>query len=91
MESGTFRLKGSSLLQRAKKNGVDNMHQLSLESHISYATILRYFDDSEIKQLDMRVFLTMLIDGIGYSPKELMDAKFSDIFDYVEPENGAAG
>lgn len=83
MATGTFRLKGSSLLTKAEENGVENRHQLSLRSGISTQTIYSTFDGSPIKQIDLRVLAKILINGVGYTPEELMNVKFGDIFEYV--------
>ena len=93
MGTGTFRLKGSSLLQRAKDTkGIENKLQLSYEARVSYNTIQKYIGGEGMKALDLRVLCTVLIQGVGYSPEELMDMRFGDIFDYVEDfeEFGAA-
>lgn len=84
METGTFRLKGSSLLSRARKNGVENRHQLSLRSGISSQSIYSIFDGSAMKQIDLRVLAKILINGIGYTPEELENTKFGEIFEYVD-------
>ena len=89
MGSGTFRLKGSSLLDKAKQNGVENMHQLHLESRVTYQTIQKYMKESELPSIDLHVLACLLLDGVGYTPEELMNVKFGDIFEYVE-ESGAA-
>ena len=86
METGTFRLKGSSLLSRAEVNGVENRHQLSLRSGISTQTIYSLFDGSPIKQIDLRVLAKILINGVGITPEELENVKFGDIFEYVIEE-----
>ena len=92
MGTGTLRLRGSSLLDRAKSNkGVENKHQLSYEARVAYNTILKYFDEDGMKALDLRVLCTLLIQGIGFTPEELMNVKFGDIFEYIENyQDGAA-
>lgn len=92
MRTGTFRLKGSSLLSRAKENkGIENAHQLSLEARITYQTVYKYFNEDGMKALDLRVLASLLIEGVGYDPKELMNVKFGDIFEYIEKyQDGAA-
>lgn len=86
MRSGTFHLKGSSLLEKAKDNGVENMHQLHLQAGVTYQTIHRYINDEGLEKLNLNVLASVLINGIGYTPDELMDVKFGDIFEYVEDE-----
>jgi len=91
MRTGTFRLKGSSLLARAKENDVENRHQLAMKSNISHQSIYSIFDGEPMKQIDLRVLSRLLILGVGYTPEELMNVKFGDIFEYVdENEIGAA-
>jgi hypothetical protein len=86
METGTFRLKGSSLLSRAEKNNVENRHQLSLRSGISTQTIYSLFSGEPMKQLVLRVLAKILYDGIGFTYEELENVKFGDIFEYVEKD-----
>lgn len=86
--------KGSSLVQRAKDTkGIENKLQLSHEARVSYNTIQKYIGGEGMKALDLRVLCTVLIDGVGFTPEELLNARFGDIFDYVEDfeEFGAAG
>ena len=82
--SGTFRLKGSSLLSRAEENGVENRHQLGTKANISHQTIYSIFDGEPLKQIDLRVLARLLIKGVGFTPEELENVKFGDIFEYVE-------
>jgi hypothetical protein len=84
MSSGTFRLKGSSLLEKAKSNGVENMHQLHLQAGVTYQTVHRYINDDGLEKLNLSVLASVLINGVGYTPDELMNLKFGEIFDYVE-------
>ena len=60
---------------------------------MSYNTIQKYIGGEGMKALDLRVLCTVLIDGVGFTPEELLNARFGDIFDYVEDfeEFGAAG
>jgi DNA-binding XRE family transcriptional regulator len=81
--SGTFRLKGGSLLSRAEKNGVENRHQLGMKANISHQTIYSIFDGEPMKQIDLRVLARLLIKGVGFTPEELENVKFGDIFEYV--------
>lgn len=91
MKTGTFRLKGSSLLARAKKNGVENRHQLSFKTNVSHQSIYALFDGEPMTQMNLYVLAKILILGVGYTPEELMNVKFGDIFEYVDPEElGAA-
>lgn len=89
--SGTFQLKGSSLLSKAEENGIENRHQLSMASGISTQTIYSIFDGDPMMKIDLRVLAKLLIKGVGYTPEELENVKFGDIFEYVEEtELGAA-
>lgn len=89
--SGTFRLKGSSLLSKAEEKGVENRHQLSMAAGISTQTIYSIFEGDPMMKIDLRVLAKILIKGIGYTPEELANVKFGDIFEYVdESELGTA-
>ena len=82
--SGTFRLKGSSLLSKAEENGIENRHQLSIMSGISHQTVYGLFEGEPIMKIDLRVLAKILIRGAGYTPQELANVKFGDIFEYVD-------
>ncbi len=84
--SGTFRLKGSSLLEKAKENGIENMHQLHLEAGVTYQTVHRYINDENMEKINLRVFADVLFNGVGYTPEELMNMKFGDLFEYVDDD-----
>ena len=84
--SGTFRLKGSSLLSKAEENGVENRHQLGMAAGVSHQSIYSLFEGDPILKIDLRVLAKILIKGIGYTPEELENVKFGDIFEYV-PED----
>ena len=89
--SGTFRLKGSSLLSKAKEKGIDNRHQLSMAAGISTQTIYSIFEGDPMMKIDLRVLAKILIRGAGYTPQELENVRFGDIFEYVdENEMGTA-
>lgn len=89
--SGTFRLKGSSLLSKAEENGVENRHQLAMCSGISPQSIYALFDGEPMNQINTKVLAKLLIKGVGYTPKELESVRFGDIFEYVdEAELGTA-
>jgi hypothetical protein len=91
MKTGTFRLKGSSLLARAKENGVENRHQLSFKANVSHQSVYSLFDGTPMTQMNLYVLAKILIVGLGYTPDELMDVKFGEIFEYVDPDElGAA-
>lgn len=84
--AGTFRLKGSFLLSKAKERGIENRHQLSMAAGLSHQTIYAIFDDDPVKLMSMPGLTKLLINGAGYTPDELANVKFGDIFEYV-PEN----
>lgn len=91
IRSGTFRLKGSSLLSKAEENGIENRHQISMKAGISTQSIYSIFDGAPMKQIDLRVLARLLIRGVGYTPEELENVKFGEIFEYVdETEMGTA-
>ena len=84
--AGTFRLKGSSLLSKAKERGIENRHQLSMAAGLSHQTIYAIFDEDPIKLLSMPGLAKLLINGAGYTPEELASVKFGELFEYI-PEN----
>ena len=89
--SGTFRLKGSSLLSKAEENGIENRHQLAMASGISPQSIYGLFDGEPMNQINIKVLAKLLIRGAGYTPEELANVRFGDIFEYVpEDELGTA-
>jgi len=82
--SGTFRLKGSSLLSKAEENGIENRHQLSMASGISPQTIYSIFEGDPMMKIDLRVLAKLLIKGVGFTPEELENVRFGDIFEYID-------
>jgi len=89
--AGTFRLKGSFLLSKAEEHGIENRHQLAMSSGISPQSIYALFDGEPMNQINTKVLAKLLIRGIGYTPEELDNVKFGDIFEYVsENELGTA-
>lgn len=84
--SGTFRLKGSFLLEQAKSKGLQNLHQIHLNSRVSYQTIHKYMTKDELPSIDLKVLANLLFDGVKFTPEELSNMRFGDIFEYVEDE-----
>ena len=81
--AGTFRLKGSSLLSKAKDRGIENRHQLSMAAGVSHQTIYAIFDNEPMKQISLPVLAKLLINGAGFTPDELENVKFGEIFEYI--------
>ena len=96
LASGTFRLKGSQLLEKyGSRRDIENPHQLSLASRISWPTVSRLFFDPETeraaqppKSLDYEVLWGVLVDGLGITPKELERMPFGELFELLQ-KNGA--
>ena len=77
-----FVLKGNWIL---KKSGLDNVHQITLRARISAQTGYKYIQTPEkVKAFDMKVLATLLIDGAGLTPKEVLEMKIGDLFDLVD-------
>lgn len=82
MASGTFRLKGSALLEHGI--GAKSMYELAKNSKVSYPTIHKYVSNpADIKYLDLETLAGILVDGLGLNPDELA---FSDVFEFVPHE-----
>lgn len=73
---------GKKLLE---KSGLDNIHQVTLRARISTFTGYKYFNTPEnVKSVDMKVLASILIDGIGLSPKQVLEMKIGDLFELVD-------
>jgi hypothetical protein len=81
---GRLRLMGHKLLSMGK--GADNAHQLALRSRKSYPTVKKYLDE-EVKQIDLDVLSSVLIDGQEMKVEDLLNLRLGDLFEYVaEPD-----
>ena len=80
--AGSLRLRGRSLL-KLRKGTETSLLSLSQISRVSYPTILRYLTSPEdVKMLDLSVLANILVDGFGMAPKEILDMKVGDLFEY---------
>ena len=87
MATGVFRLKGSKILEIGKGKGVDNIHQISMRSGVSYPTAHRWVEKPEqVEAISLRALYGVLVDGIGLSLGEVSALKISDIFELVPDE-----
>jgi hypothetical protein len=71
-----------------ERNLIVNMNRLSQDTHISYPSILKYVNrgqnDYDVKTFSGEVLFAILTTGLGFTPLELLDMTFGDIFDIVE-------
>ena len=76
-----------------ERNLIINMNRLSQDTHISYPSILKYVNrgqnDYDVKTFSGEVLYAILTAGLGYTPLELLDVTFGDIFDIVEGDKVA--
>jgi hypothetical protein len=74
-----LRLKGD-LLSKSKKD--TNRHQVSLDARISATTAYNLLSENakNISRLDLDNFVAIMIDGLGYSPEELLTLPLGEIF-----------
>ncbi len=92
MPTGTFRLKGSKLMDLSRERGnAKNPHQVAMRSGVSYPTIHRYIEKSEeVEAVLLRALWGFLVDGIGLSPEDVASMDFGDIFEPLpDSDNGA--
>lgn len=87
MATGVFRLKGSKLRELSQSRGIENVHQVSMRSGVSYPTAYRYFEKPEqVESVSLRALYGVLVDGIGLTPAEVSDLRLGDILEQV-PDN----
>jgi len=86
MASGYLRLKAAELI---KAKGT-NLHRASQRGGFSYPTMHRYIKQPEgVESMHMRSIVGLLVDGLGYTPDEIENLRFGDIFEVVlDEENG---
>ena len=85
MPTGTFRLKGPSLLKMAGKNP----HQIHLAGGMSYPAAIRYTDadqSADMKKIDLAVLYGLLVNAAGLRGRALSELRFIDVFEPVEGE-----
>ncbi len=92
MPTGTFRLKGSNLMDLSvEKGNAVNPHQVAMRSGVSYPTIHRYIKQpQEVEAVLLRALWGFLVDGIGLSPEDVAGMDFGEIFEPMpDSDNGA--
>lgn len=81
LANGYFRLKARELLEKHDTN----LHRASQKGQVTYGTLHRYVSTpEEVKAMSTRVLYAFLVDGLGYSPAELEDLRFGDVFEVVK-------
>lgn len=76
-------LRGRNLLQLGK--GSANAHRLSLDSRMSYTTIEKYTKRPEtVSALDLKTISALLVDGLGFTPDEVLDLRLGDLFEWKD-------
>ena len=76
--TGAFRLNSQNILEHAKRRGLDNWSQLQRETNTTYTTLHRYMT-ADLSRIDADVLISILIDGLGLTVKEVEDMRFGDI------------
>jgi len=85
MKRYTLRLKGRKILELS---GQSNAHRLSLRAQVSYPTVDRYINRPEtLSSYGCETLASILIDGTGKTPEEVLDMPMSEIFEIVEVED----
>ena len=87
---GTFRLKGRSLLEYAKRRGANNLYQVHLRSGVGWQTAHKYMTKASLDSIDLNILADLLIDGVGLHPDEIANLRFGDIFEFVPREEKKA-
>lgn len=84
MPTGTFRLKGANLVKIARDRGVDNVHQIALNSGVTYQTVHKYATKPEdTPSVHLKTLYGIIVDGMNMSAEELQDLKFVDVFEAI--------
>jgi hypothetical protein len=78
--AGHMRLNGEGILRIGK--GAENVHQLALRSQRSYPAVKEYTEQQDKSRIDLDVLASILIDGQGLSPDEMMNLRLSDVFNF---------
>ncbi len=77
-----LQVKGADLLARS---GEPNANQLAHKVRVSAQTAYRYTAAPEtVEAFDAGVLARFLLDGLGLTPKQVLDLKFGDVFELVE-------
>ena len=80
--AGRLRLNGAKLLTIGR--GADNVHKLALESKRSYPAVKSYVEDPDKNRIDLDVLGSILVDGQGLTPEQMLNLRLGDVFEYVE-------
>lgn len=74
-----LRLKGD-LLSKSKKD--TNRHQVSLDARISATTAYNILskNSKNVSRLDLDNFIAIMIDGLGYTPEEILEMPIGEVF-----------
>lgn len=90
MSSGYLRLKAAELIEQRGTN----LHRASQRGGFSYPTMYRYIKSPErIESMHMRSIVGLLVDGLGFTPEEIEQMRFGDVFEIVldNEEGGGRG
>ncbi len=79
-----LRLNGSKLLNIGC--GADNVHKLALKSKRSYPAVKSYVEDPDKNRIDLDVLGSILVDGQGLTPEQILNLRLGDVFECVEVE-----
>jgi hypothetical protein len=72
-------LKGQAILERS---GEPNAHRLSLRAQVSYPTVDRYINKSDVlTAIDLNILGTLITTGMGLTPEEALAMPLSSLFD----------
>ncbi len=67
------------------KSGTSNPHQLAMKARVSAPTAAKYVNTPEAVQVvDMAVLAAILTEGFGLSPRQALNLRLGDIFDFVD-------
>lgn len=90
MATGTFRLKGRQLYAKGfLERRIRNIQELANRSGMTYPTAHRWVESPhELTSLNLENLAGFLIDGLGFSPDEVSEMRFGDVFEFtpLEPE-----
>jgi len=77
-----LKLKSEELKAMGRKKGVKNIHQVSINGRLTYATINRYFNYPEqIGAIRLETLYGVLSDGLLMTPDEVANLKIGDILE----------
>jgi len=80
MSTGYLRLKVGELLDRHDTN----LHRAMQVGRFNYPTMHRYWRSPEtVESLHTRSIVGLLVDALGYTPEQVHDLKFGDVFEVV--------